>query len=101
MTNGRGKIYSTRHIPLKLPQYFDFLKQKLFPRLFSDTISWYGATWKHIFLFPQSDRSDMRKAKLNKYYLFNIIYIKLNKLINSKIIYIHRQRSFPNLSRNK
>ena len=54
---------------LKLPQYFKLLMEKPRGRYFQvqPTIRWHSATREHLFLYPQGDRSGLRKPKKDKY----------------------------------
>ena len=57
------------NMALKLPQYFYLLMEKPLGRYFqvqSPYIRWHSATRKHLFLYPQGDRSDLGKPKKDK-----------------------------------
>ena len=58
------------NMALKLPQYFYLLMEKPLGHYFqvqSLTIRWHIATRKHMFQYPQGDRSGLRKSKKDKH----------------------------------
>ena len=57
------------NMALKLPQYFYLLMEKPFATSKFDllTIRWHSATRKHLFPYPQGDRSGLGKPKKDKH----------------------------------
>ena len=58
------------NVALKLPQCFYLLMEKALVHYFKFgllTIRWHSAIRKHLFLYPQGDRSGLRKPKKDKH----------------------------------
>ena len=66
------------NIALKLPQYFYLLMEKLLGHYFQVRSPYYQATQcnqKHLFLYPQGDRSGLGKPKKDKHHTTTTIHL--------------------------
>ena len=73
------------NMALKLPQYFYLLMEKPFARYFQVillTVRWHSATRKHLFPYPQGDRSG-----INIFFSFSMpCYAVFDKELNRNVV---------------